>query len=208
MDELDLSTKTCVTCRKRKPLRMFWRDRSREDGRLGYCIECASVAQRAKRAAVAAPRPTREQRFWSKVDLDGPVLVPSLGACWVWVATRDKHGYGWFDGKAHRASWELAHGAIPPGICVLHKCDHPPCVRPEHLFLGTKADNTRDMVSKGRARGVVGIEHHNAKLTNADVIEIRRARAAGESVREISARFGISGPIVYRIMSGKRWSHV
>src|SRR3990172_4237019 len=90
--------------------------------------------------------------FWAKVN--------KSDGCWTWTASKRKFGYGafvWADsegriiqGRAHRFSYELHHGPIPLGICVLHKCDNPACVRPSHLFLGTRADNNFDMLSKGR----------------------------------------------------------
>lgn len=89
-------------------------------------------------------------RFWSKVDTDGD--------CWEWQAAKNPKGYGFFglgrrgDGHAlaHRVAYELTTGSIPDGLCVLHKCDNPGCVRPDHLWLGTRADNNRDMIGKGR----------------------------------------------------------
>lgn len=89
-------------------------------------------------------------RFWEKVDRSGD--------CWTWIPTaRSGFGYGKFAINrtminAHRASWILNFGEIPDGRFVLHKCDNPPCVRPDHLFLGTHTDNMRDMLSKGRGR--------------------------------------------------------
>jgi hypothetical protein len=90
-------------------------------------------------------------RFWSKVD-----KAPSSNGCWLWTATKDRRLYGrfWNDGNrfgAHRTAWELTRGPIPPGLYVLHHCDTPPCVNPEHLFIGTQTDNMRDMAAKGRA---------------------------------------------------------
>lgn len=87
-------------------------------------------------------------RFWSKVR--------KSDECWIWIAGRYfPAGYGQFfldgrDMRAHRTSWTIVHGPIPDGLWVLHKCDNPPCVRPDHLFLGTRSDNMRDCVSKGR----------------------------------------------------------
>lgn len=98
-----------------------------------------------------APTNTIEDRFWSKVRKDD--------GCWEWTASVNRRGYGWlhFGGKverkalkAHRVSWEIHNGPIPDGLWVLHKCDNPRCVRPDHLFLGDRTDNMRDCAAKGR----------------------------------------------------------
>lgn len=112
---------------------------------------------------MAPPKYTPEQRiaaFWAKVDKSG-----GDDACWIWTAFRLRAGYGLFkwygkDTGAHRVSWELAHGAIPDGLWVLHNCpggDNPACVNPAHLWLGTQQDNTDDMVKKGRS--ATGVRH-------------------------------------------------
>lgn len=90
---------------------------------------------------------TLEKRFWSKV-------TRSEG-CWEWNGYRTPDGYGriWKDGKgcsATRISWEMAFGSIPDGLHVLHRCDNPPCVNPDHLFLGDRSTNMQDSVAKGR----------------------------------------------------------
>ena len=100
------------------------------------------------RANGPCPLPPVSERFWAKVQ--------KTPACWVWTASTSRNGYGKFrlpEGpltSAHRISWEWAYGPVPEGMCVLHRCDNPPCVRPEHLFLGTIADNNHDCVTKGR----------------------------------------------------------
>jgi hypothetical protein len=92
---------------------------------------------------------TLADRFWSKVDKSGP------NGCWVWTASCHPHGHGQFSlhgvpVKSHRLSYEWANGPIPPDRGVLHHCDNPPCVNPDHLYLGTQADNDRDMAVRRR----------------------------------------------------------
>lgn len=87
--------------------------------------------------------------FWNKVD--------KSGECWIWIGSKvggteyGKVGYAGKTWRAHRLSWKFAFGDIPNDLCVLHKCDNPSCVRPDHLFLGTHDDNNKDMVKKGRS---------------------------------------------------------
>lgn len=87
-----------------------------------------------------------EDRFWSNVD--------RTGDCWIWIGSRLPSGYGRIGGRgyAHRVSWALANGPIPAGMCILHRCDNPPCVNPSHLWIGTVADNMHDRDRKGRHR--------------------------------------------------------
>jgi hypothetical protein len=151
---------------------------------------------------IREPAAERFQRFIAKSD-----------GCWIWTGGRDQKGYGCFAGrKAHRWSWELHNGPIPPGMLACHHCDNPPCVNPAHLFLGTAKDNSADMVAKGRVKrpclGKKGADGHNAKLTDDDVREIRRLSALGLSTRKIGHRFGVSKFPVSEILRGKTWAHV
>ncbi len=94
-------------------------------------------------------------------------------------------------------------------LCVLHRCDNPKCCNPAHLFLGTVADNTRDMDSKGRRRSRFGEGHPHAKLTAAKVIEIRRLYAqGGKTHRALADEFGVAAPVVTRIINRKSWRAV
>ena len=125
-----------------------------------------------------------------------------------------KNGYGSFskDGYprgAHRLAWELAYGeSIPDGIEVCHTCDNPICVRPEHLFLGTHADNAADMVAKGRGVSprLSGESNPAAKLTEEQVQRIRTLYVFGQvTQRDVAEQFGISQQQVSNIVNGKKW---
>jgi hypothetical protein len=147
-------------------------------------------------------------RFWSKVDKRGPA------ECWLWTGAVNADGYGVMrpEGqrsggtiRAHRVSVAL-DGRAPDGLCVLHSCDNPPCVNPAHLHLGTKAENTHDMLAK--QRGLIGERNGHAKLTSAQASEIRRRRRAGERRDVLAAEFNVSGATVTRIANGEGWRHV
>lgn len=166
--------------------------------------------------STADRRLTFEDRFWSKVNQDGPVPPhrPELGPCWLWTAAVNEHGYGVMRPagrrsgptiKAHRVAVFL-DGRDPGSRCVLHRCDNPPCVNPEHLFIGTKADNTQDMVAK--QRGLVGERNGIAKLTADKVVEIRRRMAAGEMRKSVAAAYEVSPATVTRIVQREGWRHV
>lgn len=132
---------------------------------------------------------------------------PNSG-CLLWLGYGIAFGYGVFRRNnkiwvAHRAAWTVHRGEIPPGMQVCHKCDVPACVNPDHLFLGTSADNMRDKASKGRS--LFGERAKNAKLTSAQVYQIRAATGTDD---DIGLLFGVSGSNVRNIRARRRWKHL
>lgn len=157
------------------------------------------------------------RRFSGKVDFNGQ--------CWMWKNYKDKDGYGQYSVKsypiqAHRFSWIHFNGEIPDGLCILHKCDTPACVNPTHLFLGTKRDNAKDMASKQRNWSTKYPElvpkkesHWNAKLTQADVDEIRKLYRKGNrwapsefDATNLAKKFGVHKVQINKIVNQERWS--
>lgn len=146
------------------------------------------------------------------------------GECLIWTGPLGNFGYGALSYRgrprgAHRVSWELANGPIPEGMCVLHRCDVPACVRPAHLFLGTRADNAVDREAKGRGvrhnenlragyRGPVGSKHHKAKLTEEQALSVFTLHAAGLNQYEIADRLGIYQGGVWCILNRRTWKHL
>lgn len=143
------------------------------------------------------------ERFWNFVHCE-----PNTG-CWLWAGA-ETHGYGslFVDGSvqgAHRVSYQLHKGPIPPGKYVLHTCDVRSCVNPDHLYIGTHADNTRDAVA--RQRYVRGEQHSSNKLAEQEVREIRALRSRF-SQRRLAALYGVNKTTVYEIQARKSWKHV
>lgn len=158
------------------------------------------------------------ERFWDKVK-KGP-------GCWEWTAGRTDKKYGRFcigsrtngsrgEVSAHRFSWQLHFGEIPKDMCVCHKCDNPPCVRPDHLFLGTPEENRKDMISKGRqAKGDKTATQRGEKawqttLTEKDVLKIREMYKSGTyTFRSLAKELGLSKTTVGYIVSRMTWKHI
>ena len=150
---------------------------------------------------MARPPTPPSYRFWPKVRItDG---------CWNWQASITQDGYGKFAIRksqiihAHRASWLLSVGPIPEGAFVLHHCDNPPCVRPDHLYIGDAADNWRDTLLR------TGRPSNRPRFTDVEALRIRAAYVAGEQKKVLAARLGVSSQTVHNIIHGlKTYRHL
>ena len=146
-------------------------------------------------------------RFWDKVIKSTPEQ------CWEYQGPINIDGYGKFsikkiEIKAHRFSWEELYGHIPDGMCVLHKCDNAPCVNPNHLFLGTRLDNLKDMFLKGRNPSQKGELNPAAKLTNDEVIAIRILLSYGMRLTAIARSYNRGVGTIFDIKHGRTWTHI
>lgn len=133
-----------------------------------------------------------------------------MSACTLFIGYIGPKGYGRtsYKGKswqAHRLAWALQNGTIPPGLCVLHKCDTRACINVEHLFLGTNADNVKDKMSKGRHKSLAGEAHPKTSITKDQVLELRALRKQGVRVYDLSLKFNVSESTVYHICSKYTW---
>jgi hypothetical protein len=140
-------------------------------------------------------------RFWKRVRM-GP-------GCWEWTGPLARGGYGLFGSphipskRAHRVAWMLVNGAIPPGISVCHRCDNRLCCRPDHLFLGTHADNNADMQRKGR-----GNSFGRQRLSTDQVYQILVRHLAGETGVALAREFGVGTSQISRIVNRQAWRHL
>jgi hypothetical protein len=160
-----------------------------------------------------------ERRFWSYVGLRGP-------GCWTWTGHTDKNGYGIIavnsqNRRAPRVLWEMLHpedAPLPRNVLVCHSCDNPPCVRPDHLWLGSNDANMADCTAKGRrpSGSRAGVytkpdsrryaeDHANSKLTRGQAKELIARREAGEKRVRLAEQFGITPEQVRRIVIGETW---
>ena len=150
-----------------------------------------------------APRTaTLADRFEQRVQRGDPE------ECWLWNGYRNALGYGFLSAwptvmAAHRLAYELAHGPIPDGLVVRHRCDNPPCVNPAHLELGTYLDNNRDKTERGR--DAKGTQHGMARYDEETVREIKRRLAEGQGQTEIAGALGVNRATVHKIAAGKQW---
>lgn len=189
----------CSRCRKNKSLPYS-----------PWCKECKNETQRRwwRKTYTPSPHIPRSlwDRFWEKV-------VKSEG-CWEWSGYC-REGYGRISignqvfRSAHRVSWELHNGLIPDGLFVLHRCDNTRCVRPDHLFLGTKAENNHDRHLKGRSGSHAGELNGRRKLSAVDVVEIRRMFTPWKcTYSDLAKRFGVSSSTINSVVNRRTWKNL
>jgi len=167
---------------------------------LGLCINPTHITP----IKGSRPKKLPLSLFWSYVVFRG-----APNGCWGWNGPVNSKGYGSVgDWKAHRLSYELHFGPIPPGRHVCHRCDNPPCCNPDHLFAGTPQDNVRDCANKGRLIRANGVRVNTAKLTDDQVRAIREAYASGQTQVAIASAFDMSQPQVSVIVRRTGWKHV
>ncbi len=157
------------------------------------CLKAEQTAQRW------AQERSNNALFWAKVD--------KSGICWEWTAAKSPVGYGLYgsgafgERLAHRESWRICHGNLPDGMHVLHRCDNPSCVNPNHLFLGKHADNMLDMKKKSRRKNIcAGEKNGRAKLNYEKAQEIRKVYSQGRSQQSIADQYGISQQQISKVV--------
>lgn len=151
---------------------------------------------------------TLKERLMAKVE--------KTQTCWLWRGARTRSGHGLIGAGdyrgnigTHRASWELENGPIPQGLWVLHRCDIPNCVNPAHLYLGTRADNARDVRERGKPRfGAYkhGEKHWRSRLNAEQVTEIKSALVSGTKVKELAKKYNVNFSTIADIKQGRTWS--
>lgn len=202
----DDKSKRCAKCGNSKPETEF---RLRKSGlRWSYCRECEKkyLSDYGKRRPIEKDVEIDADWFWSKVNKS------ECGQCWEWTGTCSRK-YGVFNIRsrvlqAHRTAYRLSKGEIPDGLQVLHKCDNPPCCNPSHLFLGTFKDNMDDKCAKNRQMGPRGELCALAKLTAADVSQIREVWANGGTIKGIARERKMSPSAIGQIVRRETWKHI
>lgn len=167
-----------------------------------FCSNSCSNTQRNKANSVSS-----EELFFKNISNES-----HPNDCWIYKHT-NQEGYGKITINqktvlAHRYSYQINIDIISDGLCVCHKCDNPPCVNPDHLFLGTNGDNMQDKQIKGRARCGIGSKQGHAKLNEQQVLEIKQKLKNGEKVKKLYEDYNVSQPAISNIKNGRNWKHV
>lgn len=196
-------TKICSKCKIPKIAIEFNKDKDYKDGLFTHCKQCVSEKRFARKVVQLSNIPQRTaDKFFQNTE--------KTEYCWIWRGKTLPKGYGTFVLNsviilAHRFSYFYHFGVLPNDLLVCHHCDNPCCVNPKHLFLGTQADNLRDMAKKNRRKGE---KHYNAKLNNQKVLDIRLRFTNGEAAKNLAKEFDIKQTYFYDIINRKVWSHI
>lgn len=152
------------------------------------------------------PRLTEKQiaHFWSKIQIAGE------DECWNWLGCSIR-GYGcitfqYITYRANRIAYFLSRNKDPNELVICHTCDNPSCCNPKHLWAGTMADDTQDMVAKGRSSK--GSKHHNTQFTNTQVRRIRKQSARGETQMALAEQYDVAQSTIHCIVNRKTWAHI
>jgi len=206
--------RVCITCNQEKPLSEYSRSRPLLDGLCRRCRECQReymrnyrAVKKAEIAGIGRPAMAVLERM-SEAELDAlrdrftlRTARPQGTECVQWQMGTNSKGYGTTSVcsggvdvgiSAHKLAYLLFRGPVPDGLHVCHSCDNPPCVKPEHLWLGTNDQNQDDKIAKGRQKGAPGERNASAKTNEATVREIRAMYATGEWTQTaLGMRFGM-----------------
>jgi hypothetical protein len=192
--ETQITLCICTNCGKEFTLPTWRITQKKQKIKLFCSSDCHNQFRRNKQIIY---KQSVDERFWSHVQ--------KSDGCWIWTGCKNKEGYGLFcehqkQRKAYRVAYELTYGAIPSGKIICHKCNNPPCVRPDHLYAGTHLDNGRDMANAGT------FVH---KLTPEKVIEIRKLYAEGkQSLSMLSKQFGVNVSAIHAVIQRRHWKHI
>lgn len=200
----------CIPCKQTSAKRL----RLNKKGSPLY--QCSDISCRPKEAGSSEMCTSAMTRLAAKVSKEGPIPahLPNLGPCWQWLGSTHEAGYGTFTPHngyrprfVHRLSWLTVNGAIPNGLCVLHRCDNRLCLRPDHLFLGTRADNAADRDAKGRQ--LKGEQQPRAVFRDEEVRMLRAIKhMTGFSVARIARAYQKKREVVGNALRGKTYKYV
>jgi hypothetical protein len=159
--------------------------------------------------------PLEEANEKTRKKIKKQSYINTKTGCWEWQKYLNRCGYGQISyrgnhARAHRISWIVFKGDIPEGLCVLHKCDNPKCINPDHLFLGTRKDNNDDMRLKGRRNdvGAPGIRARHAKFNDEQILNIRTYENTWKNCEILGKQFDVSPNTIYRILKRETWKHL
>lgn len=203
--------KICKRCNAEKETSCFHVQSARKDGLCPYCKECRTIERQLIRLengmGINTDNRNVEQKF---IDFVYP--EPNTG-CWIWGGNINRSGYAVFYDtgfiSGHRYSYKYFKGDFDSNLSVLHKCDVRCCVNPDHLFLGTHRDNMLDMDSKGRRVVLRGSHNGNSKLSESDVLQIRKLHNPKVyPTRKLAKMYSVNQRLIWNIINRKSWRHL